>query len=134
MRYTLRPILVVSLALLSGCRSGSNPLPVGTFTNHNDPTQVLELTLDPSQTPNVFIRISIETGVNKYFGKSVGKYTLKTQRESTSGKFVWAINTRDGSLQEVWLTADTGQKWTLTVKPDGSLVDSNGAAWKRREA
>jgi hypothetical protein len=107
--------------LLSGCQSGSNPLPVGTFINQSDPTQVLELTLDPSQTPNVFIRISIETGANKYFGKSVGTYTLKTKHESSKGKFAyrvisWAKSRRDDSLHKFWFTAENGNTWTLAVQ------------------
>jgi hypothetical protein len=119
------------LLLLAGCRSGAGPLPVGTFINQSDPSQMIQLTLDPSQTTNVFIRVSIETGANKYFGKSVGTYVLKTNHGSSGGTFLWAKSLRDGSLQDIWLTADTGKKWTLNVMPDGSLVDSNGGAWKR---
>jgi hypothetical protein len=136
MRYKHAPIFVLLLLpLLPGCQSGSSPLPVG--INQSDPTQVLELTLDPSQTPNVFIRISIETGANKYFGKSVGTYTLKTKHESSKGKFVyrvisWARSQRDDSLHEVWFTAENGNTWTLAVQVDGSFVDSSGVAWKRQ--
>src|SRR5215813_4441585 len=134
MRYKYAPIFVLLvLLLLSGCQSGSSPLPVGTFINQSDPTQVLELTLDPSQTPNVFIRISIETGANKYFGKSVGKYTLKTENGVGSGIFVWTKSLRDGSLEEVWFTGDDGKKWTIFVQPDGSLRDSSGVVWKRQD-
>ena len=138
MRYKHAPIFVLLLLpLLSGCQSGSSPLPVGTFINQSDPTQVLELTLDPSQTRNVFIRISIETGANKYFGKSVGTYTLKTKHESSKGKFVyrvisWARSRRDNSLHEVSFTAENGNTWTLAVQVDGSLVDSSDVAWKRQ--
>ena len=138
MRYKHAPIFVLLLLpLLSGCQSGSSPLPVGTFINQSDPTQVLELTLDPSQTSNVFIRISIETGANKYFGKSVGTYTLKTKHKSSKGKFVyrvisWARSQRDDSLHEVWFTAENGNTWTLAVQVDGSFVDSSGVAWKRQ--
>ena len=138
MRYKHAPIFVLLiLPLLSGCQSGSSPLPVGTFINQSDPTQVLTLTLDPSQTPNVFIRISIETGANKYFGKSVGIYTLKTKHESSKGKFVyrvisWARARRDDSLHDVWFTGENGDTWTLAVQVDGSLVDSSGVAWKRQ--
>ena len=118
------------LPMFSGCQSGAEPLPVGDFVNQSDPSQVLHLVLDPSQTTNVFIRVSIETGANKYFGKSVGTYTLKTQSDRKAGRFVWAKSPRDGSLHAVWFTSDDGNKWTLTVQPDGSFVDSSGVAWK----
>src|SRR5215468_10856081 len=94
MQYKHTPMFVLLLLpLLSGCQSGSNPLPlpIGTFINQSDPTQVLELTLDPSQTWNPFVRISIETGANKYVGKSVGTYTLKTKHESSKGKFAYRV-------------------------------------------
>ena len=133
MRYGCRPMLsLLFVPLLSGCQSGSSPLPIGAFVNQSDPSQVLELRLDSSQTPNFFIRISIETGANKYFGKSVGTYTLKGQHESSKGKFVWAKSPRAGSLREVWFTAENGKTWTLTVQTDGSFVDSSGVAWKRQ--
>jgi len=131
MRYRHASMLVLLLLpVLSACQSGSNPAPIGTFLNQSDPSQLLELTLDAAQTPNVFIRISIKTGANKYFGKSVGTYTLKTQQESGRGTFVWAKSLRDGSLHEVWFTADTGKTWTLTVRSDGSLADSSGKMWR----
>src|SRR5439155_9443831 len=133
MRYRHASMLVLLLLpVLSACQSGSNPAPIGTFINQSDPSQALELTLDPAQTPNVFIRISIKTGANKYFGKSVGTYTLKTQQDSSRGTFVWAKSLRDGSLYEVWFTADTGKTWTLTVQPDGGLVDSSGRTWRHQ--
>jgi hypothetical protein len=138
MRCKHAPIFVLLLLpLLSGCQSESSPLPVGTFINQSDPTQVLELTLDPSQTANVFIRISIETGANKYFGKSEGTYTLKTKQESSKGKFVyrvisWQRSPRDDSLHKVWFTAENGNTWTLGVQVDGSFVDSSGVVWKRQ--
>src|SRR5215471_2639761 len=132
MRYDHAPLLgLLFVTLLSGCGSAANPLPVGTFTNQSDPAKVLELALDPSQTTNIFIRISIETGANKYFGKSVGRYTLKTRDTSSGGTFLWAKSPRDGSVGEVWFTAADGKKWTLKVEPDGSLLDSGGIAWKR---
>src|SRR5437867_3114098 len=88
MRYRHASMLVLLLLLLlSGCQSGSSPAPIGTFINQSDPSQLLELTLVAAQTPNVFIRISIKTGANKYFGKSVGTYALKTQQESGRGTF-----------------------------------------------
>jgi len=138
MRYKNAPIFVMLLLpLLSGCQSGSSPLPVGTFINQIDPTQVLELTLDPSQTWNPFVRMSIATGANKYVGKSVGIYTLKTKDESSKGKFVyrvisWEKYPRDDRLHQVWFTAENGDTWTLTVQVDGSFVDSGGVAWKRQ--
>jgi hypothetical protein len=133
MRYEYAAVGLLLVVLpMSGCQSGSGPLPTGTFINQNDSTQILELTLDLSLTPNVFIRISIETGVNKYFGKSVGRYTLKTQSESSSGKFIWVKSLRDGSLHDVWFTADNGKTWTLTVQPNGSLVDPGGVTWKHQ--
>jgi len=129
-------LCLLCVALLSGCGSAANPLPVGTFTNQSDPAQVLELALDPSRTTNIFIRISIETGANKYFGKSVGTYTLKTKLESTKGKFVymisWARSQRNDSLNKVWFTAENGNTWTLAFQVDGSFVDSSGVAWKRQ--
>jgi hypothetical protein len=131
MRYRQVSIPVLLLLLLvSGCQSGSNPLPTGVFINQRDSDQLLELTLDPAQTPNKLIRISIKTGANQYFGKSVGTYTLKTQQGSGRGTFVWTKSLRDGSLRQVWFTADTGKTWTVTVKSDGSLVDSTGATWR----
>jgi len=138
MRYKHAPIFaLLLLPLLSGCQSGSSPLPVGIFINESDPSQVLELTLDPSQTPNVLIRISIETGANKYFGKSVGTYTLKTKHESSKGTFVyrvisWERSPRDDGSHKVWFTAENGNTWTLTVQGDGSFVDSSGVGWKRQ--
>ena len=92
MRYKHAPLFaLLLLPLVSGCYSGSGPLPLGTFVNQSDPTQVLQLTLDPSQTSNVLIRMSIETGANKYFGKSVGTYTMKTKSQSSKGKFVYLV-------------------------------------------
>jgi hypothetical protein len=138
MRYKHAPIFVLLLLpLLSGCQSGSSPLPIGTFINQSDPTQVLELTLDPSQTRNPFVRISMETGANKYVGKSVGTYTLKTNHESSKGKFAyivisWEKSPRDDRLHKVGFTAENGNNWSLTVQTDGSLVDSSGVAWKRQ--
>ena len=132
MRQRHAAILGLLLLLaLAGCQSGAGPLPVGTFINQSDPSQMIQLTLDPSQTTNVFIRVSIETGANKYFGKSVGTYVLKTREGTSAGTFVWAKSPRDGSLREVWLTAADGKKWTMSVTPDGSLVDSGGGAWRR---
>ena len=119
------------LLALAGCQSGAGPLPVGTFINQNDPSQMIQLTLDPSQTTNVFIRVSIETGANKYFGKSVGTYALTTRQGKSDGTFVWAKSPRDGSLHEVWFTSKEGKRWDMAVTPDGSLVDSSGMAWRR---
>ena len=98
---------------------------------------MLELTLDPSQTWNPIVRISIATGANKYVGKSVGIYTLKTKHESSKGKSVyrvisWEKSPRDDRLHQVWFTAENGNTWTLTVQVDGSFVDSGGVAWKRQ--
>jgi hypothetical protein len=139
MRYKHASFLALLLwPLLSGCQSGFSPLPVGTFINESDTSQVLELTLDPYQTRNVLIRISIKTGANKYFGKSVGTYTLTTKHESSKGTFVyrvisWEGSRRDDSLHhKVWFTAENGNTWTLAVQGDGSFVDSSGAAWKRQ--
>src|SRR5215470_12290012 len=119
MRYKHAPIFVLLLLpLLSGCQSGSSPLPVGTFINQNDPTQVLELTLDSSQTWNPFVRISIATGASKYVGKSVGIYTLKTKHESSKGKFdyrviTWGNSRQPEGVHEVSFTAENGNIWTL---------------------
>ena len=138
MRYKHAPIFVLLLLpLLSGCQSGSSPLPVGSFINQSDPTQVLELTLDPSQTWNPFVRISIATGANKYVGKSVGIYTLKTKDGSSKGKFAyrvisWGNSRQPVGVHEVWFTAENGNTWTLAVQVDGSFVDSGGVAWKRQ--
>src|SRR5215510_5352832 len=138
MRYNNAPIFVMLLLpLLSGCQSGSSPLPVATFINQSDPTQVLELTLDPSQTWNPFVRMSIATGANKYVGKSVGIYTLKTKDESSKGKFVyrvisWGNSRLPEGVHEVSFTAENGNIWTLAFKADGSFVDSSGVAWKRQ--
>ena len=138
MRYKRTPIFVLLLLpLLSGCQSGSSPLPIGTFINQSDPTQVLELTLDPSQTRNPFIRVSIETGANKYVGTSVGTYTLKTKQESSKGKFAYLVITwrrpdEDTRRHDVRFTAENGKSWTLAVQLDGSLVDSSGVTWKRQ--
>jgi hypothetical protein len=125
--------LVTVLPLSFGCQSGLAPVPVGTFINESDPNQSLELKIDPSQTPNVLIRITMATGMNKYVGKSVGTYTLKTQQEHNAGTFVWrriSFQYPDGRLEEVWLTTDTGKQWTLTLQPDGSLRDPSGVIWK----
>jgi hypothetical protein len=124
-------LFLLLLGALSGCQSGAEPLPVGAFVNQSDPSQVLQLTLDPSQTTNVFIRVSIETGANKYFGKSVGTYVLRTSQGTSSGTFVWAKSIRDGSLQEVFFTAADGKRWEINVERDGSLRDAGGIAWKR---
>jgi len=52
MQYKHAPLFaLLLLPLVSGCYSGSGP--VGTFVNQSDPTQVLQLALDPSQTSNV---------------------------------------------------------------------------------
>jgi hypothetical protein len=129
MRKIHASIAVLSLLpIFAACHSAS-PLPAGTFVNQSDPAQVLELKLDPGQTPNVFIRVSMQTGANKYFGKTVGTYVFKT-RDVTKGTFVWAKTRRDGNIHEVWLKSDTGKTWTLTVQPDGSLADSTGAVWR----
>jgi hypothetical protein len=122
---------LLCLLMLAGCQSGAGPLPVGTFVNQSDPRQTIQLTLDPSQTPNVFIRASIETGLNNYFGKSVGTYALTTIQNQSAGTFVWAKSPRDGSLHEVWFTARDGKRWNMAVTSDGSLVDSSGVAWRR---
>jgi hypothetical protein len=71
MRHKHFPMIaLLLLTLLPACQSGSSPLPIGKFINTSDPDQVLEIRLDPTQTTNVFIRFSIETGANKYFGKA----------------------------------------------------------------
>jgi hypothetical protein len=119
------------LLFVSGCQGG-NSLPVGTFINQHDTTQSLELTLDASQTSNVFIRASIKTGVNRYFGKTVGTYVLTTDRGRRVGKFLWAKTLGDGSIQEVWFTAEGGSTWTLIVEQDGSLQGLAGEVWKMR--
>jgi hypothetical protein len=128
--------LLLLLPLFSGCHSGIRPLPVGTFVNQSDPSQELELTLDPSKTPNPFIRISIETGASKYVGKSVGTYMLKTQQGISKGTFAFTVITientpLDDSWHQVGFTAENGSTWKLTVQKDGSLLDSSGVAWKR---
>jgi hypothetical protein len=123
------PIIV--LLFVSGCH-GDNSLPVGTFINQHDTTQSLELNLDASQTSNVFIRASIKTGVNRYFGKTVGTYVLTTDRGRRFGKFLWAKTNGYGSIHEVWFTAEDGSTWTLNVEQDGSLQDPNGVVWKMR--
>ena len=130
------------LPLVSGCNSGccysgSGPVPVGTFINQSDPAQVLQLTLDPSQTWNPFIRMSIETGANKYVGKSVGTYTLKTKNQGSKGTFAYRVITWGNSrypvgVHEVSFTAENGNIWALDFRPDGSFVDSGGVAWKRQ--
>ena len=138
MRYKHAPLFaLLLLPLVSGCYSGSGPLPVGTFINQSDPTQVLQLTLDPSQTSNVLIRMSIETGANKYFGKSVGTYTLKTKSQSSKGTFAyivisWANSRHPEGVHEVSFAAEDGNIWTLAFKADGSFVDSSGVTWKRQ--
>src|SRR5262245_31093904 len=107
MRYKHVTLLVlVLLPLLSGCHSDSAPLPIGTFINQSDPSQVLELKLDPSKTSNVLIRMSIEMGTNKYVGKSVGTYTLKTKHENSKGTFAyivisWERSKRDDRLHKI---------------------------------
>jgi hypothetical protein len=131
MRYTFALTTLFALLLFSGCQSGAGTLPVGTFINRTDSSQVLQLTLDPSQTPNILLRVSIETGANRYFGKSVGSFVLKTDRAAVSGKFLWAKSPRDGSLHEVWFTADDGRTWEMNVLPDASLSDSAGVVWQR---
>jgi hypothetical protein len=138
MRYKHSPLFaLLLLPLVSGCYSGSGPLPVGTFVNQSDPTQVLQLTLDPSQTSNVLIRMSIETGANRYFGKSVGTYTLKTKSQSSKGTFAylvisWGNSRHPEGVHEVSFAAENGNIWTLAFKADGSFVDSSGVAWKRQ--
>jgi len=129
MRSNLRLFLFV-LLFVTGCQRGATTLPVGTFINQRDTTQSLELKPDPSQTSNVFIRASIETGVNRYFGKTVGTYVLTTSQGRRTGKFLWAKSLRDGSLHEVWFTGDDGTMWTLNVEEDGSLQDPVGVVWK----
>jgi hypothetical protein len=98
---------------------------------------VLQLTLDPSKTPNPFMRMSIETGANKYVGKSVGTYTLKTESQSSKGTFVFLVITWGNSrlpkgVHEVSFTAENGNVWTLAFNARGSFVDSSGVAWKRQ--
>ena len=138
MRYKHAPIFaLLLLPLVSGCYSGSGPVPGVTFINQSDPTQVLQLALDPSQTPNVLIRMSIETGANKYFGKSVGTYTLKTKSQSSKGTFAYVVvswgNARfPEGVHEVSFTPENGTTWTLGFNADGSFVDSSGVAWKRQ--
>ena len=138
MRYKHAPLFaLLLLPFVSGCYSGSGPLPVGTFINQSDPTEVLQLTLDPSKTPNIFIRMSIETGANKYLGKSVGTYTLKTKAQSSKGTFNYIViswgNARlPEGVHEVSFTAENGNTWTLAFNADGSFVDSSGVAWKRQ--
>ena len=131
MRLTrnLRPVLSI-LLFVSGCQGGAATLRVGTFINQRDTTQSLELKQDASQTPNVFIRASIKTGVNRYFGKTVGTYVLTTNQGRRTGKFVWTKSLRDGSLHEVWFTEDDGRTWTLNVEGNGSLQDPVGVVWK----
>ena len=129
MRSNLRLFLFV-LLFVTGCQRGATTLRVGTFVNQRDTTQSLELKLDPSQTSNVFIRASIETGVNRYFGKTVGTYVLTTGQGRRTGKFLLAKSLRDGSLHEVWFTAEDGTTWTLNVEEDGSLQDPVGVVWK----
>ena len=143
MRYKHAPLFaLLLLPLVSGCYSGccysgSGPLPVGTFVNQSDPSQVLQLTLDPSQTWNPFIRMSIVTGANKYVGKTVGTYTLKTNSQSSKGTFAylvisWGNSRLPEGVHEVSFAAENGNIWTLAFKEDGSFVDSSGVAWKRQ--
>lgn len=58
MRYTFTLTTLFALLLFSGCQSGAGTLPAGTFINRTDSSQVLQLTLDPSQTPNLLLRVS----------------------------------------------------------------------------
>ena len=138
MRYKHAPIFaLLLLPFLSGCYSGSGPLPVGTYINQSDATQMLQLTLDPSRTSNPFIRMSIKTGANKYVGKSVGTYILKTQSEKRKGTFAyltisWGNSRLPEGVHEVSFTGENGKIWTLAFKADGSFVDSTGVAWKRQ--
>ena len=131
MRYIFGLTTLFALLLFSGCQSAAGTLPVGTFINRTDSSQVLQLTLDPSQTPNMLLRVSIETGANRYFGKSVGRFVLRTDRAAVSGKFLWAKSLRDGTLHGVWFTADDGRTWEMNVLPDASLLDSAGVVWQR---
>jgi hypothetical protein len=121
--------LLSGLLFVAGCQAGAVNLPVGTFINQRDARQSLELKLDPSKTPNVFIRASIETGANRYFGKTVGTYVWTTGKGRQTGTFIWAKSLGDG-LHVVWFTADDGRTWTLNVQEDGSLQDSAGVLWK----
>jgi hypothetical protein len=131
MRSTRNLRLLVSISLfVAGCQAGAANLPVGTFINQRDATQSLELKLDPSKTPNVFIRASIETGANRYFGKTVGTYVWITNNGRQTGTFIWAKSLGDG-LHEVWFNADDGKTWALNVQADGSLVGPAGVLWKR---
>ena len=138
MRYKHAPIFaLLLLPLVSGCYSGSGPLPVGTYINQSDATQMLQLTLDPSQTSNPFIRMSIKTGANKYVGKSVGTYILKTKSESSKGTFAyltisWGNSRLPEGVHEVSFTDENGKIWTLAFKADGSFVDASGVQWKRQ--
>ena len=124
----LLPLLSI-LLFVSGCQGGA-ALPVGKFIDQGDTAQSLELKLDASQTSNVFIRVSIETGANRYFGKTVGTYVLTTGQGRRTGKFLWAKSLLGGSLHEVWFTADDGTTWTLNMEEDGSLQDPAGVVWK----
>jgi hypothetical protein len=129
LKRRLFPLLSILLCV-SGCQGGAGTLPVGTFINQRDTTQSLELKQDASQTSNVFIRASIESGANKYFGKTVGTYVLTTGQSRRTGKFLWAKSPGDRSVHEVWFNADDGTAWTLSVEGDGTLKGPGGIVWK----
>jgi len=81
--------------------------------------------------------MSIETGANKYVGKSVGTYTLKTQSQTSKGTFsyrviTWGTPRPPEGVHEVSFAAENGNIWTLAFEADGSFVDSGGVAWKRQ--
>ena len=131
-RSSLVALPLMIAMLFAGCHSKGNAIPVGTFVNSSDSTQVLELKVDPSQTPNMFLRIGMLVGANKVFGKTVGVYTLKTNHGASAGTFVSVIPLRGAGGASVTLDPRDGKRWSLETESDGSLRDSLGNVWRLR--
>ena len=131
-KRTLIAALVVLPLLMFGCQSAVDRL-TGTFINERDPNQILKLTPDVSQTTNVLIRVGIETGASKFFGKTVGRYSLQTTSGIRTGKFV-SFKPIHLNVQNITLNPDQGPGWTLTGEADGSFRDSSDVIWRLQVA
>ena len=125
-RYGQVAVVVLPI-LVSGCQSA---VPSGIFINQKN-QQVLELRPDVSQTPNVLIRLGMESGATKVFGKTVGVYKLTGAPGNTAGTFV-SFKPMRSTMQHMTLQSNQGQEWILVAQRDGSFKDSTGTVWRLR--
>ena len=106
----LGAVLVVVIFTLTGFGTST----MDAFTNEKDSSQTLTVLADKAGMHALVVSI---------FTEPQGYYFLETSGSPAKGRF-----TKGGG--KLHLKGSDGKAWTLTIQPDSSLRDENGAIWR----